>query len=262
MMRLSLTFPSTTIFRPVEIAIALPSGFSTAKPPYRVLWALHCAMGNGDFFFNALDAAGVVEKAQIALVAPSLGNGYFINSPFEAQGDFLQEMLRSLRGILPLSSRREDNAVLGISMGGFGAIRWALESGAFGSAAAISGVFDCALPPDERMLKNRAQRALYLTFTKRMRQMLLGMDGQVRPEADMERLLQRTSGGAFPHIFLYCGAQDYLSLPHNTALEQACTRYHCPVNLRLATGEHGPSYWRGAFQDAVTDLFSQPGRAA
>lgn len=262
MMRLSLTFPSTTIFRPVEIAIALPSGFSTAKPPYRVLWALHCAMKSGEFFFDTLDAAGVAEKSQIALVAPSLGNGYFINSSFEAQGDFLQEMLCSLRDILPLSSRREDNAVLGVSMGGFGAVRWALESGAFGSAAAISGVFDCALPPDERMLKNRAQRALYLTFTTRMRQMLLDMDGQVRPEADLERLLQQTSAGAFPHIYLYCGDQDYLSLPHNTALEENCARYRCPVSLRLAAGEHEPVYWRSAFQDSVTDLFGQPDRTA
>lgn len=147
MMRLLLTFPSTTLFRPVEIAIALPSGFSTAKPPYRVLWALHCAMKSGEFFFDTLDAAEAVEKSQIALVAPSLGNGYFINSSFEAQGDFLQEILRDLHDILPLSSRREDNAVLGVSMGGFGAIRWALESGAFGSAAATQASLTALSPP-------------------------------------------------------------------------------------------------------------------
>lgn len=254
MIRLSLTFPSTTLFRPVEITIAIPSGFCAAKPPYRALWTLHCAMGDGNFFFDALDAAGVVEKSQIALIAPSLGNGYFINSPFEAQGDFLQEMLRSLRDLLPLSNRREDNAVLGVSMGGFGAIRWALESGAFESAIAISGVFDSSLPPDERILKNRAQRALYLTFKERMRQMLLDMNGQPRPEADLESLLQKAEK-KMPHIYLYCGEQDYLSLAHNCALEQACIQYHCPVDLRLDTGGHEPNYWRSAFQTAVTNLF-------
>lgn len=262
MMRLSLTFPSTTLFRPVETAIALPHGFSTVKPPYRVLWALHCAMERGEFFFDTLGAAEVVDALQIAIVAPSLGNGCFIDSPFEAQGDFLQELLHSLRDILPLSRRREDNAVLGVSMGGFGAIRWALESGAFGSAAAISGIFDCTLPPDERMLKNRAQRALYLMFTKRMRQMLLDADGQVRPEADMERLLRQDPASARPRIHLYCGDQDYLSLPHTTALQELCARCRCPVTLRLEGGEHDAVYWRSVFQGAVSDLFDRPDKKA
>ncbi len=261
MMRLSISLPSTTLLRPVEISAALPSGFCTAKPPYRVLWALHCAMGNGNFFFDTLNAAGVAEREQIALVAPSLGNGYFINSPFEAQGDFLQEMMRCLREILPLSRQREDNAVLGVSMGGFGAIRWALESGEFKNAASISGVFDCSLPMDERLLQNRALRALHLTFKERMRQMLADKDGRTRTEADLELLLRKAEP-AFPHVYLYCGEQDYLSLPHTKELERACTRYNCPVCLRVATGEHDQSYWRNAFQEAVAELFGRANKTA
>ena len=254
MIRMSLSFPSTTLFRPVEIAVALPSGFCTARPPYRVLWALHCAMGSGNFFFENLDAAALVDKEHVAIVAPSLGNGYFINSSYEAQGDFLLEMLGALRDLLPLSHQRADNAVLGVSMGGFGAIRWALESGLFGSAASISGVFNSTLPPDERMLKKRAQRALYLTFEKTMRRMLLDAEERLRPEADLEYLLQKTEKN-FPHIYLYCGEQDFLSLPHNSELEQACLRHNCPVRLRLVPGEHDLACWRGAFHAAARDVF-------
>ena len=163
-------------------------------------------------------------------------------------------MLGALRELLPLSHQRVDNAVLGVSMGGFGAIRWALESGLFGSAASISGVFNSTLPPDERMLKNRAQRALYLTFERTMRRMLLDAEERLRPEADLEHLLQKAEK-KFPNLYLYCGEQDFLSLPHNNELEQACLRYNCPVRLRLVPGEHDPACWRGAFHAAARDVF-------
>ena len=123
--------PSTTLFRPVDIEIAMPGGFTMAKPPFKCLWALHCAMEDGRFFFDSLGLGELALKYQIAVVAPSLGNGYFMNSDYERQGDFLQEMFTQLSANFPLSPRREDNAVLGISMGAFGALRWALQSGSY-----------------------------------------------------------------------------------------------------------------------------------
>lgn len=260
MMRMRITLPSTTLLRPVEIVAALPYGFGVAEPPYRAVWALHCAMSNGDFFFDSLDAAGIVEREQVAVIAPSLGNGYFVNSSHEKQADFLHELLDAMREILPLSRRPEDNAAIGVSMGGFGAVRWALDSGEFGAAAAISGVFDCRVPPDDRMMKNRAQRALYAAFERVMRRCLLDESGRVRTEADLEFLLRRKreqGASLSPRVDLYCGEQDYLSLPQSRALEQLCARHGCPVTLRLSEGEHDQGYWRGAFQAAVVDLFGK-----
>ncbi len=257
MMRLRITLPSTALLQPVEVAAAVPYGFGATEPPYRAVWALHCAMSNGDFFFDSLDAAGIVEREQVAVIAPSLGNGYFVNSRYENQADFLNELLDAMREILPLSRRTEDNAAIGVSMGGFGAVRWALDSGAFGAAAAISGVFDCRVPPDDRMMKNRAQRALYAAFERVMRRCLLDERGDVRDEVDLERLLQkrREQGSLLPRVDLYCGEQDYLSLPQSRALERVCARHGCPVALRLSEGEHDQTYWRDVFQSAVSGIF-------
>ncbi|HJB66847.1 MAG TPA: hypothetical protein H9768_11305 [Candidatus Mailhella merdavium] len=255
MMRLTISFPSTTLLRPVEIQVGLPSGFSTARPPYRTLWALHCAMESGVFFFESLDAAGIADREQVAIVAPSLGNGYFINSVAEAQGDFLQEMFIALHEILPLSSRKEDNVVLGVSMGAFGALRWGLECRCFARVAAVSGVFDALLPPDERLMKKRAQRALYLSIGRVMQRLLLDADGRTRPEADFPRLLQAT-GTDFPQIYLYCGEEDYLSLSQTDKMEELCRHFACPVQRHVSAGEHDAAYWRGIFPRAVNELFA------
>lgn len=256
MMCMSVSFPSTTLLRPVEITVALPSGFSRVKPPFRVLWALHCAMGNGEFFIDSLNASEVVEKHGIALVAPSLGNGYFINSDLEPQGDFLNEMKRSLGSTFAFSQEIEDNAVLGVSMGGFGAIRWALESCEFFGAASLSGVYDCRIPPDERLLRNKAQRVFHYAFSNQMKRMLLDSEGGTRPEANFETLFQQTKQEKLPNIFLYCGEEDYLSLAQTTAFEGVCECFHCPVSMCLEPGAHDVDYWRRAFREAVSALFS------
>lgn len=261
MMRVSVTLPSTTLLRPVEITLALPSGFSSAKPPFRVLWALHCAMGNGEFFIDSLNASEVLEKHGIALVAPSLGNGYFINSDLEPQGDFLNEMKRSLANIFAFSQEIKDNAVLGVSMGGFGAIRWALESCEFWGAASLSGVYDCRIPPDERLLRNKAQRAFHNAFSTQMKRMLLDSEGRTRPEANFETLFQQAQQEKLPNIFLYCGEDDYLSLAQTTAMKSVCECFHCTVSMFLAPGGHDLDYWRRAFREAVSALFATTANA-
>lgn len=255
MMRVRVTFPSTTLLRPVEVAMAVPAGFTGARPPFKCLWALHCAMEDGGVFFETLGMGALAAAGGFAVVAPSLGNGYFLNSDHDRQGDFLQELLDHLPEAFALSRRREDNAVLGISMGGFGAVRWALESRAFASATAISGVFDCHVPPDERLFADRQQRALHFALNKTMRRMLLDADGRTKKEADLASLLEQGPGEP-PQIHLFCGEEDYLSLPQTIAMERLCREHGCPVSMLLSPGGHGPEYWRRVLPEAVARLFA------
>lgn len=253
-MRASLSFPSTTLFRPVDIEIAIPGGFTMAKPPFKCLWALHCAMEDGRFFFDSLGLEELALKYQIAVVAPSLGNGYFMNSDFERQGDFLEEMFTQLSVNFPFSTQRSENAVLGISMGAFGALRWALQSGSFCSVTSISGTFDCHIPLDERILKNRHQRALHMSLEKTMRGILLDNEGNTRRDADFEIMFGQRKDD-FPQVNLFCSEEDYLSLPQTLAIRDVCVRHDCPVNLNLGKGSHDSAYWRHVLPDAVACIF-------
>lgn len=253
MIRLSLSFPSVALLRPVRVEAALPHGICGAKRPWRSLWCLHCALADASLFFEDLGAGALVDAKGFALIAPSLGNGFFLNTPGEAQADFLDEIFTALAEILPLS--REGCVVAGISMGAFGALRWALASGHFRSAALISGIYFANLDPDERLAQNRAQRALYLTFKDSMRRALLACDGTPRPEADISRLLAGAQGH-FPDLHIYCGEEDYLSLPQSLALEDLCTRSGCPAALTLAPGGHDREYWSRALAAAVDLMFA------
>ena len=253
MIRLSLSFPSVALMRPVCIEAALPHGICSAPKPWRSLWALHCAFGDANLFFEDLGLGALVDSLGFALIAPSLGNGFFINTPHEAQADFLDELFCALGDILPLSS--EECAVAGISMGGFGALRWALSSRHFKNVALISGLYFADLAPDERYAKDRAQRALYQTFKDRMLNAFLDETGKTRPDADLKRLLAHAEGH-FPALHIFCGEQDYLSLPQSMALESICGDYDCPATLTISPGGHDREYWRTAIRAAVNDIFA------
>lgn len=255
MLRAHVTFPSTTLLRPVEVAVALPGGFTRARPPFRCLWALHCAMENGPFLLDTLGLAELAGMEGFAVVAPSLGNGYFINSPYEQQADFLEELLATLPETFALSRKREENAVLGVSMGGFGALRWALQNRAFGSATAISGAFDCSIPPDERISTNSQQRALFFALHKTMLRMLLDTDGTTKKDADFTSLFAQRQG-ELPKVHLFCGEDDWLSLPQTRAMAELCRRHDCPASLDMSPGGHDPGYWRSILPKAVSRLFA------
>lgn len=253
MIRASLTLPSVALLRPVRVEAALPAGICAAQKPWRSLWALHCALSDASLFFEDLGAGALVDELGFALIAPSLGNGFFLNMPGEAQADFLEELFHALTGILPLAP--EACAAAGISMGAFGALRWALASGRFRNAALISGMYFAGLAPDGRFAKNRVQRALYQTFSDAMRRALLDQNGAPRPEADIPRLLDGARGH-FPDLHIFCGEEDWLALPQSLALERLCAAQECPATLTLSPGGHERAYWRGAFRNACEAIFA------
>lgn len=253
MISLAIKFPSAALLRPVDIKVSLPFGVGKARPPHKVVWALHCAMATGDIFFDRLNADLAARDAGAALVAPSLGNGFFANTPWERQADFLEEMREALPEILPLSPDREDNAVLGISMGGFGAFRWVLASGAFHSATAISGVFDYRVEPDPAIKCDKNQKALYKVFSRIMKERLSGMDGQPRADCDFRLLAQRCADT--PRLHLYCGLEDYISLPQCHHMTEICVARGFLPEIRFSTGDHDEAFWRNVMPEAIGNLF-------
>lgn len=248
-----ISFHSRTLMRPVEIMAALPVSSGRARKP--VLWALHCAMEDGGFFFNSLGGVALARHLGIAIVAPSLGNGFFLNTGYEPQGDFLEELADDLPSILAISSEKSENAVLGVSMGGFGAMRWALESGRFFGAAAISGVFDASMPPDARFRQNEKLAFIHDAFDALMRTRLADPAGHL-PGGGSLRGVAASHGGQWPLLRFYCGRDDYLSLNQTESFYRHCKDLGAPCALvNQLPGGHDIDYWARAFPAAARDLF-------
>ena len=254
MIKIQMRMNSLTLYRPVVLSVALPYSLSSGIDLKKVLYLLHPAMENGDFFFDKLGLLDKVDRHGVVIVAPDLGNGYFINTPYEKQADFLQmELMPVMNEMLRLSSRREDNMLLGISMGAFGAAQWALScTERFNKVALISGVFDASLPVDERARKNRAQRPLVKLFSEKIMPLLMQNGrGDISPEADIRFLYAKAAEKGAPCFALWHGDEDYLSINQSENFVSQCKRHGINAERHISAGAHNLQYW----QDTMGEVF-------
>lgn len=93
--------------------------------PFKTLFLLHGLMDSAEQWVENTSITRIAQEKNIALVIPSCGNNFYVNTIYgSAYSDFLtKELPGFVRGLFPLSDKREDNYIWGISMGGYGALR-------------------------------------------------------------------------------------------------------------------------------------------
>ena len=153
---------SCALARTVPVHVILPSDkvdshthrYVRRARPFKTLYLLHGMFGNYSDWVVNTRVQRWAEERDLAVVMPSGDNMYYVDSllPFNDYGSFVGEELPALmRATFPLSDRREDTFVAGLSMGGFGALRngWKYAD-TFGCIAALSSaitVLDPSVPP-------------------------------------------------------------------------------------------------------------------
>lgn len=166
---------------------------------------------------------------------------------------FLSEELPALmRSFFPLSSKRSDNAVAGLSMGGYGAARWLLaKPEVFIAGASLSG----ALNLRERMkeiLRDDPDRmlaeSLRLTFGEG--------DLTGSPEDLLSRLPRAVKSKQCPPLLQICGTEDFL-YRDNLEFKQAAEECGYPLTYREKPGAHEWGFWDEGIRDVLAWLPEQ-----
>lgn len=96
-----------------------------AKEPLRTLYLLHGVTGDEQDWIYGTRIERYAKEHHIAVIMPNGNNNFYVdNSPTERWGEFIgKELVEVTRGLFPLSEKREDTFIGGLSMGGYGAIR-------------------------------------------------------------------------------------------------------------------------------------------
>ncbi len=113
--------------------------------PYRTMYLLHGLFGRD---YDWIDRTHVIETAEardVVVIMPSGEDGLYLNKPEinEWHGKFIsEELVEVTRRLFPLSRKREDTALAGISIGAYTAlINGLLRPDRFGSIIMLSGAF-------------------------------------------------------------------------------------------------------------------------
>lgn len=115
--------------------------------PFKTVYLLHGAWDGGSQWVENTSALRLAQKAGFALVIPSVGNSFYANGKDGMRWEdfILEELIGFVRGIFPLSDKKEDNYVCGVSMGGYGALKAVFKRPEiFSKCAIMSPVVDIA----------------------------------------------------------------------------------------------------------------------
>jgi len=213
--------------------------------PYQTLYLLHGLFGNYTDWFAGTRVQMLANAYNLCVVTPDGDNKFYCDSERlgEKYASFVgKELVEFTRRTFPLSARREDTFLGGLSMGGYGALTNGLRyPDTFGYIAAFSS----ALVKD-RIMKP-VGNAEYDYQSAQTYRTIFGLDDLKDfegSENDYDELARRLSQSSRekPKIYMACGEQDEL-FSANAAYQELLKSLGYQVTWESWKGEHDWIFW-------------------
>ena len=210
-------------------------GIASGKK-YPVMYLLHGAYGDHSDWQRLTRIEQYARARKLAVVMPAASNSFYLDMPYGS--DYLSFISRELPAFIqrsfPVSRDRAYNYTAGLSMGGYGAIRVALErTDLFSAAISLSGAIDFPALRHSRAEGPKAWQALF-EDTEAFR----------AESADLQRIAadRIREGQRLPRLFISCGTEDFLYQINQSGrgkFESLGMQIHCEEH----PGAHDWPYW-------------------
>jgi S-formylglutathione hydrolase FrmB len=231
-----ITFRSAALNRDMQYRVVLPLTVATGQK-LPVVYLLHGGGGGFRDWTNDSDVARFAESG-LVLVMPEGGSSYYTNAvdpPQDRYEDYiLRDLIADVESRFPVAIGRSNRAIVGVSMGGFGAVKLALRHPElFIFAAGLSSAID--VPRRAFSIKRLQQSRHYNS--------IFGPTGsQTRRENDPFALVRTANPEAAPYFFLTCGEQEGL-LPANREFAALLAARHFRHEFHTVPGSHDWNQW-------------------
>ena len=249
---------SKTLMRTVPVNVILPvdkmvfPGMPVREDkPYKTLYLLHGVFGNYTDWVCGSRIQRYAEEHDLVVIMPSGDNAFYVDQPAgnNFYGEFIgKELVELTRRMFPLSHKREDTFIGGLSMGGFGALRNGLKySDTFGYIISLSG----ALHLEE--MASRAKDAPFFLESKSYAEACFGDLSKVLESDKNPRWLVKQLRAAkkdLPKLYMACGDQDHL-LPVNEDMVKFLKEQGADVTFEIGPGNHEWDFWDAYIKKAI-----------
>jgi S-formylglutathione hydrolase FrmB len=231
--------------------VVLPVGYAAGQQHYSVLYLLHGWQGDETDWVKRTHLTELAARYQLIIVTPRAANSWYVNSatnPTDRYADYvLDDVIEDVDSHYRATADTHHRAIAGLSMGGYGALLFALRRPAlFGFAASISGAFSAPSGIEKVMpqLKPSIDQAY-------------GSSGSsTRKENDLDSLIAAADPRTIPYLFIECGTADPL-LPSNRHLVAELSEYKLQYEYHELPGNHTWSFWENSLSPMLAELARQ-----
>lgn len=247
----TVQFRSESLMRSVSFTVCLPledmqiPGFPRHEKngDFKTLYLFHGFWGDDKLWLYHGNILDLSMKYNIAIVMPSIENSFYLDDPKRAAyyaKYACEELPNFTRKAFPLSKKREDTIVGGMSMGGYGAMRNGLYyHKTFGAVIALSSAYITGMVAG--LSKGQTENGLSYDYYEH----LFGPPSQVLggdkdPKALAAQLAEK--GEAIPAIYMACGSEDFLIEP-NRDLHRHLKKIGVQHRYDEGAGAHDFKFW-------------------
>lgn len=263
---IQMSMLSKSLMRTVPVNVILPVDKMVfpgmperEEAPYKTLYLLHGIFGNYTDWVCGTRIQRYAEENDLVVVMPSGDNAFYVDQPaaHNFYGQFIgEELVEVTRKMFPLSRKREDTFIGGLSMGGYGALRNGLKySDTFGYIVALSA----ALHVEE--MAARTKDGGFFIENKSYAEACFGdlsklLDSDKNPKYIIKQ--RKAAGKSLPKIYMACGDKDSLLEP-NKEMAAFLKAQGVGVTFEVGPGAHEWDFWDAYIKKAIEWLPTEGG---
>ena len=236
--------------REMPYRVVVPADYSekaAAGQRYPVIYLLHGLTGHYDNWTNLTKLVDHSRDLQVIIVTPEGENGWYTDSVANPSDKFesyiIQELIAEIEKKYRVISAREKRAIAGLSMGGYGALKFGLK---YPDKFVIAGSFSGALGAasfTEKEIPGAIGKTIDGIFgpagsETRKSNDIFGMVRSMTPERMK----------SMPFLYVDCGTEDFL-FTNNRQFVDLLVEKKVPHEFRQLPGAHNWKYWDKQVQE-------------
>ena len=262
----TVQFHSQLVNATLPYNVILPPDYGTSKATrYPVLYLLHGLFGHYSDWITKTNIADYSAQYRMIVVMPEGNNNWYTDSatvPSDKYESYiLKELIPDVEHRYRTIETRYGRGIAGLSMGGYGALKFGLKSpGTFAFAASLSGALDAGSRTERELKDPGVARDSVLS--------VFGPAGsETRKANDIfegARSMTPNRIAGLPYLYLDCGTEDGL-VNVNQQFAALLREKKIPYEYRELPGDHNWAYWNQQVQEvlkiAAQKMSTPPGSA-
>jgi S-formylglutathione hydrolase FrmB len=248
-----VAFESKLVGAALPYNVVLPPDYDakfSAQTRYAVLYLLD-GLGGGanDWVSQRAHLADYAAQYRLIIVVPEGKDGWYTdgaaaNEKYETY--FVEELMPDVARRFRTIESREARAVAGLSMGGYGALKFGLKyPDRFVFAASMSGALGAASWVAEMPVASFIKPSITRVFG--------AADSTVRPSNDIYKIVREMASErvrSLPYFYLDCGTEDPF-FSNSRDFAALLVEKKIPHEYRELPGNHGWAYWDRQVQEVL-----------
>lgn len=247
---LHLEINSKALMMHTTVSVIMPQNIKSNEK-IKTLYLLHGYHGNHMDWMRYTSIERYVEDKRMAVIMPEVNNGYYANMDkgldyFTYVADELPHIMESL---FPLSKKKEDRFIAGLSMGGYGAFKIAaLRPLKFSKAISLSGSLNILTVKE---ISKEDDRKDYFSA-------VFGQNETSYKKHDLYHIFNKLMKQKNqPQLYMACGTEDFL-FQDNEAFYDFLVEQGFDVYYETSPGAHTWDFWDCYIEKAIKWLFNEP----